>query len=375
MLFRFQILQRDVQKILVLVARVEFEHLDRTVRDLVKPADAAVVRARLTGAHVTQDHVRRNALRGDDGVERRLLHETFEPFVVDLGDDLAHAVPLCVQRRKHVALVEPGEPDERVGALDAFLLHEVVVGDVAVDDDRAGQKLRDIARGVLAVFDDLDRNIASDKLLRKVIADASAAADDGRTDRVRDHARLAERLCDLARRAGHVDHVSSRQREPAGRDRERTLALDCADQHPDAELLRQFIQRNAGKHALFRKSAGDQFHMPAGKQLDVRRRREPQDPRDLLRRLPVRIDRHRKSEILGDAVHVVRVFGVADARDRVLRTDLMRDETGKQVDLVARRHGEQQVGFLRPRFLQHGKDRAVSDVADHVLRVADLLYD
>ena len=137
--------------------------------------------------------------------------------------------------------------------------------------------------------------------------------------------------------------------------------------------MRQIDELHAVQHAFFGQLRGDQLHAPAREQLHVHGSREAQHARDLLRRLPVGVDRHGKPQIVLQHIHMLGVRGVSDARDRVLRADLVRHQAGKEVQFVAVRHGKHQIRVLRADRFQHRIDRAVADVADHILRGADLL--
>ena len=150
-------------------------------------------------------------------------------------------------------------------------------------------------------------------------------------------------------------------------------ALDRADEHLGLRDRRQLHERFAAQRRVGRKLEFEQLDLAAEEGVGLDSRRNAQRPRHLRRADQLRIDGQAQPQIVGNERQFPRVFRVPDAGNGVLRADLLRNEAAQQIQLVRRRHCDQQVCGIHACLDLRLIGRAVSLDAENIERFRRLL--
>ena len=143
-------------------------------------------------------------------------------------------------------------------------------------------------------------------------------------------------------------------------------ALDRADEHLGLRDRRQLHERFAAQRRVGRELEFEQLDLAAEEGVGLDGRRGAERPGHLGRADELRIDGQAQPQIVGDERKLPGVFGVAHAGDGVPRADLLRDQAAQEVQLVLRRHGDDQIRLVHARLDLRGVGRAVALDAQNV---------
>jgi len=102
-------------------------------------------------------------------------------------------------------------------------------------------------------------------------------------------------------------------------------------------------------------------------------RRQPQAPRDLGRAGQLRVDGQAQPEVVRNQRKLRIIFRIAHTRDRMLRAGLFGDQAAQQIQLVRRRHCDQQVCGIHACLDLRLIGRAISLDAENIERFRRLL--
>ena len=161
--------------------------------------------------------------------------------------------------------------------------------------------------------------------------------------------------------------VARLQAERAGGDMDLLLpALDRADQDLCLCNAGQLHQCPARQRRIRRKLEFQKLHLAAEEGIGLDGRRDTQRPRHLRRADELRVDGQAQAQIVGNERQLIRIFRVPDAGNGMLRTDLLCDKAAQQIQLILRRHRDDQLRLVNACFKLRGIRRAVSLDAQNV---------
>ena len=330
--------------------------------------DAAAARK---GQHLA----RREQAGRENDVDADLLHELHVLIARDTHDRLCLVVRHVAreQRQHEIELVILRQADDDVRLGHALLGQEVDVRAVAADGDAVDELVRHEAAAVRVLVDDLDAHALFLEHRRECAARTARADDDDAVQLagIALHESLAE-LLDLLRNADEVGIVVWQQAVVAVRDDHAVVAEDHAGQHALRELdvlERDVCQRRRAAHLRLK-----QPDLAVREVLDVEGRRRHEDAVDLVRRDELRVEHEVDVEVLLEVVpRLAHELHVADTGDRMADAVLLREDTGDHVDLIAGRHGDEDVGPADVGVVHRDGARAVGEDGQHVERVLDRL--
>ena len=173
-------------------------------------------------------------------------------------------------------------------------------------------------------------------------------------------------------RGGMMTVILSPLRRIAVRDIGLPLALHHADQRVGAQLgvdlaYGHALQPGAGGHADV-----EQLDAPLGEGVHADRGREADQAGHHAGSGQLGVDDHGKAELVADEADLGDIFRVAHARDGVAARCAGRDQAGQKVDLIVCGGGDQQVGLLNARFLEHMVAGAAARYRGNVQHIGQL---
>ena len=304
----------------------ELERL-RAAAQLVQRLDVGTHRV-LHRAGVLADQLGGRLLGADDRADGQVFDDFLEIDAVDLGEQLGPRMAPRVQREQDVFLIHTGQRDERLAAGQAFLLEQVAVGAVAVDDRRARQQLAQELTPLEPVFNDLDRNAGRQEHFRQEIGDFAAADQHRRADAVVRHADLLEKLRLLARRDDDRDIVAGHEDKIALGDVSLPAAAHHAQQHVGAQPGVDLADRHAVQPRALRDADIQQLNAALGKGAYADGRGEADQAGNHAGGGQLGIDDHREPQLVADEADLGYIFRVAHARDGVAPGRPARDQAG-----------------------------------------------
>ena len=164
------------------------------------------------------------------------------------------------------------------------------------------------------------------------------------------------------------DVVALAQHIRAARDGHAALAFHRTDQVAKLEDPVQLHDAAAGQNAARGNLEAQQLRMPLGKGADRQRLRPGENVRDLPGRLQLRVDDHGQAQLLAQIHQLLRIVGVAHARDGGnLAARLLGDRAAQQVQLVRARDSDDHVRQLDAGLIEHAQAGAVAADAHHVI--------
>ena len=134
---------------------------------------------------------------------------------------------------------------------------------------------------------------------------------------------------------------------------------DAADEKADRDTRAKLGQGKPYEGGVLRHHEFGKLHPAVTEGVDLGGGGEAQHPVDLLRHRKLGVDGKREVHILSHQTDKLAVFRVTDARDRVSCTKLVCNGAAKDIDLVPRRDGDQEVGVLCPRAAEDRNVRPV----------------
>ena len=205
-----------------------------------------------------------------------------------------------------------------------------------------------------------------EQLPGEVIGNAAAAHHQHAADFFARQVNGLEKGGNFGGRCRDADVVARLQREVALRDDDLVAALHGAYQHLEAVFAvkrgeRQVVQRAALRHGKFA-----QLHAPLAEGLNFGGRGKGQNACNFLGGRQLGIDRHGQAEVFPHEHELLRVFGIAHARNGVLRAKLVRNKAAQHVAFVGRRGRHQQVGLGHAGLKLYGVADAVAQHRDDV---------
>ena len=138
-------------------------------------------------------------------------------------------------------------------------------------------------------------------------------------------------------------------------------------------LTVQVRQLQAHQRVVVGQAVLDQLKPLAAELLTLDGRRETQHAGDLTRRGFFRVDEHRQTKVIAHKAQLLFIFRVADAGDGMGHAQLLCHQTGKNVDLITGRCGDQQVCAVLKRLLLHVIAAAVAGQTAHVIDIDNVL--
>ena len=87
-----------------------------------------------------------------------------------------------MKRQHDILLVDPGKRNEGLDRLDAFLLEQILIGSVPVDDNRLRKQYRKLLTALAVALDNFDIDSHADKLIRQIVSSFSTADNHGISD-------------------------------------------------------------------------------------------------------------------------------------------------------------------------------------------------
>ena len=340
-------------------ANKEFRRLDPVVEQLVEGFNVGADGV-LQGADVGNDGFRRDEAGVDDAAQIQLGDDVAEGNAVELGDGLGPGDPAGVKGHEDVFLVDAREGNEGIGAGDALLLQELLVGAVAVQNGGLRKQFAEFGAALGALFDDFDVDAHLQKLTGQVIA-GSAAADDHRTaDLMGGHADAAEEAARILGRNQHRYLIALAQHGAAAGDAEVMAALQSAEQRAALQIL------GGLRHGLFVQAVSlgnaefDQLRRALGKGVDIQGRGQTQKTRDLRGGFQIGIDDHAQTQLLAQEAALHGVVRVADAGDGGAVAGFFGQGAAQQVQLIRAGDRDHQIRALHAGLLLQAVTGAVA---------------
>ena len=201
--------------------QVEFKHFDVSLQER---RDLGYV-----AAHETQHTVRSCGSRREGCVDTNLIEQRQKVQAVHDRNCFGHAGGLGVDRREDVRVIFARERSDEFDTSKIGLVEHVGVGDVAMEDSHAIERLGELAGTVYITFDQLHARSGMAQLFRDEARRSATAEQEDLAGHV---AGEAEQLCNLSTSGTfthHSDEIVGVDRVVTARDQGFFAALDRRD--------------------------------------------------------------------------------------------------------------------------------------------------
>jgi hypothetical protein len=338
-------------------------------------APQAVHRRDVAAADVLQE-LADGRLRGRDrDVDLAALHQVGVRAAVDQGDHPARAHPLGEQRAHDVVLVVVREREEEIHLADVLALEQLLVGRVALQDQRRVQAVGDVLRADLVELDDLDLILLLQRQ-GEAQADVAPAGDHQALHRLVHLAQLAHHLPDVLG-VGDAEHLVAGLHDGVAVGDDRLVAAeDRRHARVDVgQMLAHVLQGKAHERPALHRPHRHHRHAAAREIEDLQRLGELDQPRDRLGDDVLGADRVVDREALvGQELGAREDAARAHARDpRGHVEQHLAHLARRQVGLVGLRDRDQEVGVLDAGLDQRARMRREADDRAQVEPVLEVL--
>ncbi len=321
----------------------------------------------LHGPDIADDSLRCDIFGVNDAAQIQTVDHIPEGDAVDLGDGLCLGHPAGIQGQQNIFLIDAGEGHHRLGPLDALLPQQLLVGAVAVDDDRFWQQNGQLLAPLPLDLDDLHINAHAQKLLCQIIRGLSPADKHGVAHPVGLEADVLQKLFAHRAGGGKGQDIPRPDDIIAPGNGDLPVPLGGTDQDIGRDALAQRDQVHAVQHIALRHLELDQIGLSVGEGVDLQRGGQVEDAGDLCRRLHLRIDDHGQAQLFPQIAGLLAVIGGAHPGDGGAVAHLLGHGAAQQIQLVRFGDGDEQIGLFQPGLLQNAVAGAVAHDAHDVI--------
>ena len=329
----------------------------------------------LHGAHILYDQLGGDSAGGNQAVHQAALcHHIGKGFAVDFSHHLAVVQLRSIHCQNNVGFVQTGQRHKGIHIGNAFLRQQLAVGAIALNDERTGDFFAHIlaAGGIVVNYGNVHVHLA--QFFDEIIRHAGSAHHHDIVGALLENTQAAEELFQFLRGGHQVDCIPFFQGKTTGGDGDLFAACHGTDQHFDPHVAVQVAQLQAGQGVALGQAVFHQFKALLAELFQLERIGEAQHAGDLARRGLFGVNDHRKAQFLAHKAQLLFIFRVADARNGMAGVQLFGNQAGQDVDLIAVRCGNQQIGAAFKRFGLHFIAAAVAGHAAHIADIADIIH-
>ena len=224
-------------------------------------------------------------------------------------------------------------------------------------------------------LDDAYLNTGIHQHLRKIQGNGAAADDQGILYRMRFQTDLAEEFFLLLDRCDDGNDIAGVKDRIALRDLHLAVTLQCADQDIAVKLLVHRQKVSAIQDRSLRNSEMKKLHPALGKGVDLNRRRESQNPRDLLCGRKLLVDDQGQAKFLFNKIDCLVVLRIMDPGNGLAVACLSGQQAGEKIQFILPGYSNYEVRMCDVCFLQNGIVRSVAAKTHYVKPVTNQIDD